>query len=102
MSKSILPTDQDKKMILDLLVDRISVFFDPVKNKHSLNVKFKSEFSALLKAVSHEGTALGFALGQTEIDTETVSDGIGEVSTKKSLLMMSAHTAKQDYLVTVE
>lgn len=100
--KSIIPTDQDKKMILDLLVDRISVFFDPVKNKHSLNVEFKSEFSVLLKAVSEEGTALGFTLGQSEIDAETVSEGIGEVSAKKSLLIMSAHTAEQDYMVTVE
>lgn len=78
------------------------MFFDPIKNKHSLNVEFKAEFSALLKAVSVKGTALGFALSQSEIDAETVSYGIGEVSTKKSLLMMSAHTAKQDYMVTVE
>jgi hypothetical protein len=102
MSKSIFPTDQDKKMILDLFVDRISVFFDPVKNKHFLNVEFKSEFSALLKALSEEGTESEWSLGQTEIDAETVSDGIGEFITKKSLLMMSAHTAKQDYTVTVE
>lgn len=100
--KSIFPTDQDKKMILDLLVDRISVFFDPVKNKHSLNVEFKAEFSALLKAISVKGTASGFTLGQSVIDAETVSNDVGEVSTKKSLLMMSAHTAKQDYMVTVE
>ncbi len=76
-----LLSDEDRKIVVNTLLSKVSVFFDEKTKKHRLDMEFSEEVSGLLESISN--------------DPE-------EITSKKSGGSAGGLTAEQDYTVTVE
>ena len=99
-------TDQHKKAVIDELVNKITVRFDPVAKKHHVDVEFKPTVQPEVQVLSAKSASSGATadpfgdpVGSVQ-DDENESDD--EMSTKQVELWGSNIGTDQNYSVTVE
>lgn len=99
-------TDQHKKAVIDELVNRITVRFDPVAKKHHVDVEFKS-------TVQPDRQVLSSKLANSGATADPIDDPVGSIqdddnesddalNTKQVELWGSNIATDQNYSVTVE
>lgn len=76
-----LLSDEDRKIVVNTFLSKVSVFFDEKTKKHRLDVEFSEEVSGLLESISNDSE---------EITLKKSGGSTGEVA------------ADMDYMVTVE
>lgn len=74
-------SDQERKGVINLVLSKVSVFFDSEIKKHRLDVTFSGQFSSLLKSFTNTAGKITLSLS---------GGSAGGIPTK------------QDYFVTVE
>jgi hypothetical protein len=99
---STLLTDQHKKMILSKYVNKINVYYDKNDSKHLLEVEFKLEVSSLLQRPLSRLELSKDTLVVSRSDLNINHNITEDLTVKKSVGIMSAHTTFQNYSVTVE
>jgi DNA invertase Pin-like site-specific DNA recombinase len=99
-------TDQHKKAVIDELVNRITVRFDPVAKKHHVDVEFKSTVQPVVQGLSAKpansgavADPIGDPVGGV-LDDDNESDDA--MRAKKVELWGSTIGTDQNYSVTVE
>jgi hypothetical protein len=99
-------SDDVKKVIVNTLLSRVSVFFDGTTSKHRLEVEFSEEVSRLLEEDSHQSNDTEDVEEMFSECLETVGEDAedvpGRIAGKKSENSWVVPATFQNYSVTVK
>ena len=95
-------TDQHKKAVIDELVNKITVRFDPVAQKHHVDVVFKSTVQPDRQGLSAKPASSGATADPVGVVQDDDNESDEAMSTKQVELWGSNIGTDQNYSVTVE
>ncbi len=95
-------TDQHKKAVIDELVNKITVRFDPVAKKHHVDVEFKSTIKPDVQGLSAKSANSGVTADPVGVVRDDDNESDDAMRAKQVELWGSNIGTDQNYSVTVE